>query len=126
MRSEHQLFVEQMIANQQRAIRYYFLTTTCLVILGLIIVAISFLSSAKLVPDDFKGLLGLGGAFVSTLSAFPVKEMLSRKEKVGIYKTLELQVAGSKHKHTAGDEAQRKRAEELIWKVVEKTALGEG
>jgi len=118
-------FLDQMIANQQRAIRYYLFFALGLVALGVVIIVIAFLSPAwfdpdsKIVPDAFKGLFGIGGAFVSSLSALQVKEMLTRKEKLQTFRLIQTSL---KNKKGASAE-ERKRIEDLMWQIVEKTAL---
>jgi hypothetical protein len=121
---ESEAFIDQMIANQNRAIKYYTVSTAILVFLGILIVAAALWSSARLVPDAFKGLLGLGGAFVSTLSAFPLKEILSRKERIGAFRVLKVRLGRPVVKDDARDDAERKRVEDMLWKVVEKTLGG--
>jgi hypothetical protein len=101
-----------------------------LVILGIVVIAIAFASpswlgaNSPIIPDTFKGLFGMGGAFVSSLSAFQVKEVLNRKEKIQAFETIKVQMQNMKNTPKSKREDSQKRLEELIWKVLEKTALG--
>jgi len=127
--SNNDAFLQQLIQNQHRAIRYYVFFAAGLASLGVVIIMIAFLSPAWLdpnspiIPDTFKGLFGMGGAFVSSLSAFQVREILNRKEKIQAFETIKLQMHNLKDTPKAKREDSQKRLEELIWKVLEKTAL---
>lgn len=118
-------FLDQLITNQQRAIRYYLFFALGLVLLGVVVILVAFVSPAwfdpdsKIIPDAFKGLFGIGGAFVSSLSAFQIKEMLNRKEKIQTFRLIQ---ANLKNKKAASSE-ERKRIDNLLWQIVEKTAL---
>jgi hypothetical protein len=58
------------------------------------------------------------------LSAFQVKEVLNRKEKIQAFETIKVQMQNMKNTPKSKREDSQKRLEELIWKVLEKTALG--
>jgi len=122
-------FLDQLIDNQRRAIRYYVFFALGFVLLGIVVIAIAFASptwlgsDSPIIPDTFKGLFGLGGTFVSSLSAFQFKEVLNRKEKIQAFESIKTQMKSlKKSSRSKGDDSQ-KRLEELIWKVLEKTAL---
>lgn len=127
--TNNDVFLEQLIHNQRRAIRYYVFFAAGLVALGIIVITIAFVSpswlapNSPIVPDTFKGLFGMGGAFVSSLSAFQVKEILNRKEKIQAFETIKVQMRSLKDTPKSKREDSQKRLEELIWKVLEKTAL---
>ncbi len=127
--SNNDAFLEQLIQNQRRAIRYYVLFAVGLVTLGIVVITIAFASplwldpQSPIIPDTFKGLFGMGGAFVSSLSAFQVKEILNRKEKIQAFETIKVQMQNLKSTPKSKREDSQKRLEELIWKVLEKTAL---
>ncbi len=65
-------YLDQMIAIQYRALRYYLIFTASLVVLGIPVMATAYLSSGWLIPDAFRSLFGIGGAFVSSLSALQI------------------------------------------------------
>jgi len=100
--SNNDAFLEQLIQNQRRAIRYYVFFAAGLVILGIVVITIAFVSpswldpKSPIIPDTFKGLFGMGGAFVSSLSAFQVKEILNRKEKIQAFETIKVQMQNLK------------------------------
>ena len=116
-------FLDQLITNQYRAIRYYLFFAVGLVVLGIVVIVVAFLSSGWLIPEVFKSLFGIGGAFVSSLSAFQVKEMLNRKEKVEVFKMIKNRLSELEEARDSIDETSCKRIDDLLWKVVEKTTL---
>lgn len=122
-------FLDQIIRSQRKAIRFYLFFAGGLVLLGVIVLVAAFLSpvwfitGTPLIADVFKGLFGIGGAFVTSLSAFQVKEVLNRMEKIQAFETIQSQMTSLKKGPRGKDAETRKRLEELMWKVVEKAAL---
>ena len=108
-------FLDQLITNQQRPIRYYLFFALGLVLLGVVVILVAFVSPAwfdpdsKIIPDAFKGLFGIGGAFVSSLRAFQIKEMLKRKEKVQTFRLIQANLKNEK----AASSEERKRIDNL-------------
>ncbi|MFZ5879153.1 MAG: hypothetical protein ACOY0R_07275 [Chloroflexota bacterium] len=122
-------FLDQIIRSQRKAIRFYLFFAGGLVLLGVIVLAAAFLSplwfmaGTPIIADVFKGLFGVGGAFVTSLSAFQVKEVLNRMEKIQAFETIQSQMNSLKSGSRGKDAETRKRLEELLWKIVEKAAL---
>lgn len=120
----NEVFLDQLIANQHRAMRYYLLFAVGLAVLGIAVMIVAYMSSGWLIPEAFKSLFGIGGAFVSSLSALQVKEILNRKEKVEIYKAIKLRMRALEQARDSADEAAFEQLENLVWEAVKKTALG--
>lgn len=121
-------FLDRLIQDQRKAIRYYVLFATILVSIGVIVIIFAFMSpilfaESAVIPDTFKGLFGLGGAFVSSLSTFQFKEVVNRKEKIHAFETIKMQMIALQNTPKSKRAESQKRLEELIWKVLEKTAL---
>jgi hypothetical protein len=116
--------LEQLISNEQRAIRYYLCFSIGLVILGILVILVTLYASGLLVPDAVKVLFAIGGGFISSLSTFQIKELLNCRGKVEILQTLKAQLANLDKTRIEVDDETRKRIDNLVWKVVEKTALG--
>ena len=122
-------FLEQLIRNQRKAIRYYVSFVVGLVTLGVIVIGLAFVSpiwftdDSSIVSDVFKGLFGLGGSFVLTLSGFQFKEISNRKEKIEGFETIRGQLKNLKESPKAERVRTQKQIEELMWKYIEKTAL---
>jgi hypothetical protein len=116
--------IDQLIENDSRAIRYYIVFASGLIILGIAVMAGAVWASRWLNTDAdvVKGIIGIAGIFVSSLSTFQVKEILHRKDKIGIYKAVRVRVLHYEGDFT--DEEDIKRIDRLLWEVVTKTALG--
>lgn len=107
--------LDRFIGYQHRAIRYHVIPTILLPGFGIIVIAIAFLHPA-ITGGDLKLIGGFAGTFISSLITLPIKEILRRKEKISVYKSLKLRLESA----TKKDQTQ---VEHLVWKLLEKTAL---
>jgi hypothetical protein len=118
-------FLDQIITNQYRAIRYYKLFAAGLLTIGVVVIIVSILFAGQLISDVFKGLFSIGGAFVSSLSAFQLKEIIARREKVDTLTTIKnLLIQQAIAEDKGMDDDMNNRIDQLIWQVVEKTTIG--
>ena len=110
-------FVDQMIANQHTAIRSYLVFTFVIVSAGIVVL----IFGPRFAPEVGKAAIDIGGGLVTASSSFPITELISRKEKLGIFKEIrvQLQICHS----DAGESDDRKRMDDLIWQAMLKTAL---
>ncbi len=120
----NEVFLNQLIANERRAIRDTFLFAGGLVLLGLLVILLSTVLLKPFVPETVTKLFGIGGGFISSLSTFQIKDILARRGKVEMLVSLENRLHEVKLTHEPEDESMNKRIDELIWKIIEKTALG--
>jgi hypothetical protein len=95
-----------------------------LVFFGIIVISTASLLSERLLPDAYKDLFSIGGAFISSLSAFQIKEVIERKEKIAIFKTIKLRLYELDNLKTQEVKDDKRRLEDLLWQIVEKTAIG--
>jgi hypothetical protein len=122
----NELYLDQLIGNQERAIRYYVLFAVGLASLGIGVMVFAALISNRILADAFKALFGLGGAFVSSLSAIQIKEILLRREKIGTFELLKSRLdeaPGSSEVGEGEEEDIQEKIDDLLWQIVEKTAL---
>ncbi len=117
-------FLNQLIANQRRAIQFYVFFSVGLVLLGAIVIIVAFLSpawfnAASIVPDVFK----IAGAFVSSLSGFQIREIIDRREKIQTFETFKGHLVSLKNSPKSERARTEKQFEELMWKYIEKAAL---
>jgi len=117
-------FLDSLIAIHHRAIRYNLIFALGLVVLGILVIVFARLFSGSLVPDVLSGLFSLGGGFISSLSAFQIKELVARKEKADMCKLLKVRLREANELDGRKEGAMRKRIDELVWQIVEKTAIG--
>ena len=103
-----------LIRNQKNAIRDLSLFACIVVLLGIFLIIFSTVFPDVLRSNDtLKTLMSIGGGFISTLSAYPFNQLIARREKMRIYE----EILTKMEKMT---EPELRRAEELIWKSVEK------
>jgi hypothetical protein len=103
-----------LIRNQKDAIRYQILFASIVVLLGACLILISTFSINEIGNNDpLKLILTIGGGFISTISAYPINQIITRKEKLKTYSIFLI-------KQNEMTEAEIKKIEELIWKSIEK------
>lgn len=109
--------LDTLIAYQRRYIRSYLAFAALIVLVGIGLVLAIFLFIGQSLPDALKSLFGIGCGFISSLSAFQIKEVLARKDK-------EEMLLRFKERLQTADENERQRIEKLVQDAVYKTILG--
>ena len=113
--------LDQLISNQIIAIRSYQGFAIGLVILGCVVAALGFALPAMLIATALKPWVGMGGIFIASLSVLQFKEVLNRKEKVGLFTTMKGRL--STLQYDADYNLIRERIDKLIWQVIERAAV---
>ncbi len=115
--------LDRFIARDQRAIKVYVIFGACIVLLGVGVVVASFLISSDAEQGVQSFLLKLGGGFIATLSAFPLKEYLERRDRIdGVLAVKERwQVLVNSQEPP---EAELNHLQQIMIKLYEKAALG--
>ena len=70
----------------------------------------------QLFPDQLEFLVDISGTLISSVCAFPIKEIVDRKNKIKLIRLLFNQFENS-----SGQD--KKKLEELIWKFIEKNTI---
>jgi hypothetical protein len=86
-------------------------------LVGVLTIAIVLLSA----PEDLKFLLGIGGAFVSTLSSFPIKDLSRDRDKLAALTFLR---RGFEHLPSLEEPERAPQLEKLetsLWELVHKS-----
>ena len=76
-RSGYLRFLDAAIAQQKNAIRFYTVHSAAVVVLGLLTIVF-----ALSVGESYREFLATGGAFLSALAGYPVKQILDRKQRL--------------------------------------------
>lgn len=116
-------YLDQMISNHRSAMRYHVIFGIGVFLLGIAIITLGFLLQEKLKESGLSAIFSIGGAFVSSLSGFQLKEILGHKEKANVLKTVKLRVLFLDKGKNKNDK-ERAKIDELIWKLIEKTVTG--
>lgn len=106
-----------LVASQRRAVRWYAAIASAMVLLGLVVLSVSLVWGGKLTGEPLKTILGIAGGFISTVSAFPIKEVLNCRDRLDVYGTLRQTFIAA-----APDEAERIRS--IVWAAISKIAGG--
>jgi hypothetical protein len=103
-----------LIRNQKSAIRYLTLFAVSIVVIGIALIFYSFIFiESSGISDTIKLFLGVGGGFISTISAFPINQIIIRIEKMRLYQYYD----SNMDKMTKND---IKKVEDLITKSIDK------
>jgi hypothetical protein len=113
--------VQDLINSQRAAIKIY--TSYAI---GIFLFGISLLVFANLfAPNDTtKLVISIGGTFVSSLTTFPVKEIINRNDKIATYQVLKRHVIFISEKGDQITETEKKEIIDLIMEIIKKTSLG--
>jgi len=103
-----------LIRNQKDAIKYQSVFALIVVIIGCSLIVVSnFFLSSNSPNDNYKLVMTIGGGFISTISAFPINQIILRREKIKTYNILKLKLNDI-------TKTDLKKIEDLIWKSLEK------
>ena len=112
--------IENLISGQKSAIKLYSIFAV-----GIFLFGISLLFFANTIPqnDTIKTIINIGGAFVSTLSGFPIKEIINRKDKISSYNILKRYIIVIAEKGNEIEDDEKKQIMDLIMEIIKKNAL---
>ncbi|MEJ2658856.1 MAG: hypothetical protein P8012_16990 [Desulfobacterales bacterium] len=110
-------YLEKFIEDQHKAIRFYIIFAASFFIAGILIIFIFLVFLSNSVDEPIKTIIGVGGGFISSVSAFPLKEVINRKERMSLFLSI-------KTMNIEADEIEKNKIEELVWKTIEKIAVG--
>jgi hypothetical protein len=103
-----------LIRNQKEAIKYQQVFACIVLIVGILLILVSNLVISKPTQNDaVKWIMGIGGGFISTISAYPINQIINRKERIKAYELL-------KFKMDEMTETELAKTESLIWNSIEK------
>jgi len=103
-----------LIKNQKEAIKYQQVFACIVLCVGILLIFFSnFALSKPTQSDSLKLILSIGGGFISTISAYPINQIIGRKERIKTYELLKL-------KMDVMTETELKKTETLIWNSIEK------
>jgi len=104
--------LDTLIKNQEDAIRQHTLHSYVIVLIGItIIIGTNFFIENN--NEMLKNLLNIGGGLVSTLSAYPINQIISRKEKARTYEMFKQNIDNMSTEES-------KKFEDMIWATLNK------
>ena len=112
--------IENLIDSQKSAIRLYLIFTVVIICVGLVL----FIIANNLnISDTTKTIINIGGGFISTLSGFPIKEIVNRKEKINTYHILKRHVILIAERGEEINDQEKKQILDLIMQIIKDNAL---
>lgn len=111
-----ELYINQIILTYKSSIRFRVGFAALIIVVGLLIILLNAFNILAF-PEQMKSLVSVSGTLVSSVCAFPIKEIVDRRNKIKLINMLSQQF-----KHSEGKDKQK--LEELIWKFIEKNTLG--
>jgi hypothetical protein len=109
--------IDILISHQRSSIRYFFCYSIGLVLIGVIVIVIG----VKFSNETMKTAMNIGGGLISSVSLFPIKELLQRMGKIETLEILSVQLDSLNQIDVI--EEDKLRLNDLVWKIFEKTAL---
>jgi hypothetical protein len=112
--------VESLIDSQRAAVRLYAKFAAGIFIFGILLVLSANLFAQT---NAIKTITNIGGTFISTLSGFPIKEIINRRLKINAYTILKRHVILIADKDSGIGEEDKKKIMDLIMEVIKRNAL---
>ncbi len=110
------LYIKQIIQTYKSSIRFRVGFAVLIIFAGLLLIVLNSLSILTF-PDQMKSLVSVSGTLISSVCAFPIKEIVDRRNRIKLISELSEQ-------HKISNGADKKKLEDLIWKFIEKNVLG--
>ena len=120
--------LKMLMENQKTSIRFYAIFASALLTvgLGLIITFVSFHKTVQTPADTnaiLSSILPACGTLIALLSAIPIKEIVSKYEKLTAYKIVKHHLEEFDADEENMNENELLKMRELVWKVIEHTTL---
>lgn len=106
-----------LIENQQRDMRWYRNFAALLSLSGIAFFAGILTFGHRLIPEALKEVLSIASLLLSSVSAFPLKEVIVCRDRLAVYRGLRGRIDSCPY-------AEKAKIESLTWEVVRKVALG--
>jgi hypothetical protein len=115
--------ITPFIKNDRSAVRYYLVFAALVLMLGVLLAGLTFHPAFKNINAMQDLGQKVGGGFISTLSAFPIKEFLLRRDRLRILLALATMVSNIQLQPLASED-DIKRIYDLVWEIYKKATTG--
>jgi hypothetical protein len=107
--------IRQLQDIDKKNIKTYGFFAAALVIAGIAVLTAAYFGAFRMQPELVKGIVSLGGVFVGSLSSLPLKEIMTRRDRIRLFEYTAQMV------RTNPDRIEEYRAtiERLMWKRLE-------
>jgi hypothetical protein len=111
---------DRLMWRDRRALRIYLAYSGFVILLGGLLVILSFAAPSKSPSGSF--LMRMGGDFIAAVSAFPLKEYLERYDRLNGMRLLKQK--WDETSNSPDPSSEQARIREIVWNVYEKGAVG--
>ena len=105
------MIVNHFVINHNKSIKMYYIYTLVIFVIGITVIIIGQLNNDTII----KTLANIGGSFISSLSGLSIKELISKKERIGFCESMKLAIEINRG-NEAEQEGMRKILHEMIIK----------
>ena len=112
--------IENLINSQKSAIKIYTSYAIAIFLFGFSLLVFANLFAPN---DTTKLVISIGGTFISSLTTFPIKEIINRNDKIGTYNVLKRHIIVISEEGEKISETERKKIIDLVMEILKKTSL---
>jgi len=109
------IYIKQVLNMYKSSIKLRILFALLLIFLGLTIILLNVLNVINFI-EELKDLISISGSLISSICAFPIKEIVDKRNKIKLVKILAAEFDNSE-----GED--KKKIEELLWKFIEQNTI---
>lgn len=109
--------IENLIDSQKSAIKLYSFFALGIFLFGIFLLVFA---NTMAQTDIIKTIINIGGAFVSTLSGFPIKEIITRRDKISTYNILKRHIILISERGDEFDGDEKAKILDLIMEIIKK------
>jgi hypothetical protein len=109
-------YIDKIIQTYKSSIRFRIGFATLIILTGLFIILLNVLNVLSF-PEELKSIISISGSLVSSICAFPIKEIVDRRNQIKLITELSNQ-------YKTANEEDKQKLEALMWKLIEKNVVG--
>lgn len=114
----NEVFLESLITGQRRAILFYTSLVVGINIVGVMLIVVSLISYGLVIS-----IWWIGGGFIASISTIPIREILSRKERIDILMAIRNRLIALSKTQDLFEPVVVSRIDDLLWQVIQKTVV---
>ena len=115
--------INKLIDSQKMSIKFYLIFTLILFAIGSFIIWTVLRKSSIVNTEAHSAIIAACGAFITVLTAIPIKEMMFKREKIVAYRLVNQHLKILINNKDAINHKDIQRARDLIWKIMENTTV---
>jgi class 3 adenylate cyclase len=118
----NQAFIDQLVINRMRTIRYHSMFLVLVVLLGFLVVTYGLVTGLS--GEPIKTVLTIGGGLICSVGFLQIREIMTQKGKCEILKQTATLFKSIVAEDQRIDAREQHKLDDLLWRLVEKVSLG--